>query len=97
MEGLILPLSNMRDDLRGKLAKAYPDTDFGNCLVLAQIEKIDKQDAPVLANALGVMSLGGLVVGLALVSLGLILFIAKRRRGRIEKLAAPCDSPWKPQ
>jgi hypothetical protein len=75
MEGLVVPFSyrELASEVGPMLAANYPETDFGKCVVLVQYEPYEKDSPRFFANALAVIAGSGLLIGLAMLFLGLML------------------------
>ncbi len=85
MEGLVLPYWRPREsgEARDILAKNYPDTDFGKCLILEAYTPFDKEVAPAFAGLVAVIAAGGLLFGPPTFLYGFVIGRAKREKSRL--------------
>jgi hypothetical protein len=85
MEGLVFPISfrTLKGEVQARLSKSYPGTDFSKGLLLEEWDQHHKKDAPFFAYALAILAGGGLLLGLPLLSLGIVF-----ARGRARSLRA---------
>jgi len=82
IEGLATRLSErgLPSDIRATLSSRYPDTDFESCILVEEIDRYQKGDAPLFAKLVTAGAGGGVLVGGAVLLLGLFFLLLDRRR-----------------